>query len=257
LAGALATASPLRAQEWVSPAEAVAGQELIYRGHFSAAHLYFARLADERPRDPTGPTFAASALIWWGKAREEDAFLADSIDALLADGAVRAETVIREAADDSARSRGYFWLGTAVGYRARQAELLGRWWRAAREAGRMRSALERALAHDPSCADCLLGLAAYEYGLARSSALARLVARIIGLGGGDVDRAMELFRRVAAEGDLARVEARWVFATALLREGERDASFREEGLRMIAQLAEAYPENPIFRRVVGGSSTVP
>ena len=165
---------------------------------------------------------------------------------------------MEQASDDSTRARGYFWLGTAVGYRARQAELLGRWWRAAREAGRMRTALGQALAYDSTCVDCLLGLAAYEYGLARSSALARLVARIIGLGGGDADRAMELFRRVVTEGDVARTEGRWIYANALLREGERgDASLREEGLRMVAQLADEYPENPIFRRVVGWPAAEP
>ncbi len=156
---------------------------------------------------------------------------------------------MQEAQDDSSRARAWFWVGTAVGYRARQAELLGKWWRAAREAGRMRSALERSLAYDSTCVDCLLGLAVYEYGLARASALARLVARIIGLGGGDVDRSFEMFRRVATDGDLALVEARWIYANALLREGERDASLREEGLRMIARLADEYPENPIFSRI--------
>jgi hypothetical protein len=204
-----------------------------------------------------GPTFAASALIWWGNAREEDTFLADSIDALLTDAAARAAAIVERAADDSTRARGYFWLGTAIGYRARQAELLGRWWRAAREAGRMRSALEHALAYDSTCVDCLLGLAAYEYGLARSGALARLVARIIGLGGGDVDRAMEMFQRVVSEGDVARVEGRWIYANALLREGERDASHREEGLRLVAQLADDYPENPVFRRLVGWPAVAP
>ncbi len=204
-----------------------------------------------------GPTLAASALIWWGKAREEDAFLADSIDDLLDEGAARAAAIVERAGDDTIRARGYFWLGTAVGYRARQAELLGKWWRAAREAGRMRAALEHAIEYDSTCVDCLLGLAAYEYGLARSGALARLVARIIGLGGGDADRAMEMFRRVVTEGDVARTEGRWIYANALLREGERDASLREEGLRMVAQLADEYPENPIFRRLVGWPAAAP
>jgi hypothetical protein len=121
----------------------------------------------------------------------------------------------------------------------------------------MRTALERALAHDSTCVDCLLGLAVYEYGLARSGALARLVARIIGLGGGDVDHAMELFRRVVTEGVVARIEGRWIYANVLLREGERDASLREEGLRQIGQLADEYPENPIFRRALGGLSAAP
>lgn len=241
----------------MSSAEAASGQDLIYRGHFSAAHLYFSRLATTRPRDPIGPTLAASALIWWGNARGEDAFLADSIDALLAEGVARAAGMAQQAGDDSTRAVAYFWLGTAVGYRARQADLLGKWWRAAREAGRMRSALERSYALDSSRADCLLGLAVYEYGLARASALARLVARIIGLGGGDVDHAMEMFRRVLADGDMARTEGRWVYANVLLREGERDASLREEGLRLIAQLADDYPDNPVFRRPLGGGAPAP
>ncbi len=255
---ALAAAGPLLAQERVTPAETASGQDLIYAGRFSAADLYFTRLAAAFPADPVGPTLAASALIWWGKAREEDAFLADSIDALLAEGAARAQAVVDGAADDSTRARGWFWLGTAIGYRARQAELLGKWWRAAREAGRMRAALEHALAYDSTCVDCLLGLAVYEYGLARAGALARLVARIIGLGGGDADRAMAMFRRVVTEGDVARTEGRWIYANALLREGERgDASLREEGLRMVAQLADEYPENPIFRRLVGWPAVEP
>ena len=241
----------------MSPAEAASGQDLIYRGRFSAAHLYFSRLAESRPRDPIGPTLAASALIWWGNARGEDAFLADSIDALLSEGAARANVLVQQANDDSTKAAAYFWLGTAIGYRARQAELLGRWWRAAREAGRMRSALERSLALDSTRADCLLGLAVYEYGLARASALARLVARIIGLGGGDVEHAMVLFRRVLADGDLGRTEGRWLYANVLLREGERDASYREEGLRLIAQLADEFPDNPIFRRPLGGSEPAP
>ncbi len=241
----------------MSPAEAASGQELIYRGHFSAAHLYFSRLAESRPRDPIGPTLAASALIWWGNARGEDAFLTDSIDALLAEGAARATAQLQQAGDDSTKAAAYFWLGTAIGYRARQAELLGKWWRAAREAGRMRSALERSFALDSTRTDCLLGLAVYEYGLARAGALARLVARIIGLGGGDVDHAMALFRRVLAEGDLARTEGRWVYANVLLREGERDPSLREEGMRLIGQLADEFPDNPIFRRPLGGSASAP
>jgi hypothetical protein len=204
-----------------------------------------------------GPTLAASALIWWGNARDDDRFLTDSVEALLAEGLARATLATREATDDSSRAVAYFWVGTAYAYRARQADLQGKWWRAAREAGHMRAALEQALALDSTCTDCLLGLAVYEYGLARASSLARLVARIIGLGGGDVDHAMELFRRVAAEGTVTRTEARWVYASALAREGVRDASLREEALRMVADLVDEYPENPVFRRFLSNPRPTP
>lgn len=204
-----------------------------------------------------GPTLAASALIWLGNAHEDDRFLADSIEVLLAEGLARATRALSEATDDSSRAVAYFWVGTAYAYRARQADLQGRWWGAARDAGHMRTALERALALDSTCIDCQLGLAVYEYGLARASAVARLVARIIGLGGGDVDHAMALFRRVAAEGTVTRTEARWVYANALAREGVRDASLREEALRMVADLVDEYPENPVFRRFLSNPPTTP
>ena len=250
LACLAASPHPLAAQDRVSRSEVIAGQDLIYGGRFSAAHLFFGQLSQSRPLDPIGPALAASALIWWGEALDEERLLADSIDALLADAAARAEALVAAAPDDSSRATAYFWLGTAYGYRARQAELLGRNWRAAREAGRMRGALQNALALDSACVDCLLGLAAYEYGLGRASALARLVARIVGLGGGSVDRAMELFRTVVERGSITRVEGRWVYANVLLREARRDAALREQALRMVAELADEYPGNPAFRRFV-------
>jgi hypothetical protein len=231
-----------------SAAELASGQELLYRGRFGAAQLYFARLVEQYPRDAAGPALEASALIWWGEARNEETFQADSIDLLLGDAILRAREALDTATADSGRVSSMFWLGTALGYRARQAELRGSYWRAARDAKAMQSTLERALATDSTCVDCLLGLAVYDYALARASALARLVARIIGLGGGDAERALERMRRVSEDGVVARTEARWVYANALLREAERDAALREEARRLVGELVLQFPENPVFRR---------
>ena len=119
----------------------------------------------------------------------------------------------------------------------------------------MREVLERATSLDSSCVDCLLGLAVYDYALARASAIARLVARIVGLGGGDADRAMERLRLVGEQGVFARTEARWVYANALLRESERDGSLREEARRVVGELVQLFPENPVFRRFLEPSGT--
>jgi hypothetical protein len=263
--GALAAAEPARAQDPhparpadpPSASEVLSGQELIYRGRFGAAQLYFSRLSLERPHDPVGPALAASALIWWGEARGEETFEADAIDSLLADAVSRAEESVHSAPTDSGRAEAYFWLGTALGYRARQAELRGRYWRAAREAKSMQGALEQARTLDSACTDCLLGLAVYDYALARASALARLVARIVGLGGGDAERALERLRLVSEQGLLARTEARWVYANVLLRESDQDGSLREEARRMVGELSRQYPENPVFRRFLDPSGSAP
>ncbi len=202
----------------------------------------------ERPREAAPAALAASALIWWAEARDEETWLADSVDALLEVAVARARLAADSAITGAQKSEALFWLGTALGYRARQAELRGSYWRAAQEAKGMRQALDEAVLLDSTCVDCLLGVAVYEYALARAGAMARLVARIIGLGGGDAARALGMMRRVMDEGRYARTEARWVFANALVREGERDPAAREEGRRLLGELALQFPENPAFAR---------
>lgn len=240
-----------------SAAEMASGQDLIYGGRFEAASLYFTQLAARFPRDPVGPALAASALIWQGAAIPDDQFMADSVDTLLAEAATRAERGVAEATTDSARVAQLFWLGTALGYRARQADLHGHPWRASREAKGMRDALERAVALDSTCVDCLLGLAIYDYALARAGALARLVASIIGLGGGDAQRAMRRLRRVEESGTLARYEAQWIYANALERESGRDDLLRLEARRLVGDLATRFPDNPVFRRFLDGTPAPP
>ena len=240
-----------------SAAETAAGQELIYSGRFEAAGLFFSRLAELHPRDPVGPALAASALIWWGTAQQDDGFAEDSVEALLAEAAARGERAVADATSDTARVTALFWLGTATGYRARQAELHGHYWRAARDARRMRTALGKALALDTACVDCLLGLGVYEYALARAGVLARLVARIIGLGGGDAAAALDRLRRVSRDGTVARLEAQWVYANALVRESASDAALREEARRIVADLAARFPDNPVFRRFLDSGARAP
>jgi hypothetical protein len=204
-----------------------------------------------------GPALAASTLIWEAEAIQDDAYQADSVDALLTDAAARAERGVAEAATDSALVSQLFWLGTALGYRARQAELHAHYWRASRDARGMRAALERALTLDSACVDCRLGLAIYDYALARAGALARLVARIIGLGGGDAARALDNMRLVTEAGTVARTEAQWLYANALVRESGSDPSLREEARRLVGGLADRFPENPVFRRFLDSTPASP
>ncbi len=240
-----------------SAAETATGQDLIYSGQFGPAREFFARLAERFPRDPVGPALAASALIWEGAALEDDGHEAQAIDSLLDEAAARAQRGVTDAATDSARVVQLFWLGTALGYRARQADLHGHPWRASQEARAMKNALGRALALDSACVDCQLGLAVYDYALARAGALARIVAAILGLGGGDAARALTRMRRVEESGTLARYEARWVYANALARESHADSTLKGEARRLVDDLATRFPENPVFRRFVDSATAAP
>ena len=222
-----------------------AGLDTLYGGGFPAGAAYFAELAAHDTTDAAPVTFEASAYIWWAAALENDAYEAERIDSLLDLAVARA----RAAPPGPARD---FWLATALGYRARQRDLHGHSWGAAKDGKAMRDAYARVLAVDSTCRDCYLGLGVYQYGLARAGALARLVAKIIGLGSGNAERGIDYMRRAAREGDLARVEAGWVLAAALQREAARDpaerAALERDARDEVARLAAHYPGNPVFQR---------
>jgi hypothetical protein len=222
-----------------------AGLDTLYAGAFPVAARYFADLSVRDTADPAPVIFQAGALIWWAAAQDSDDFAAGAIDSLL-DRAIALARAARPGVDHD------FWLGTAIGYRARERELHGHAWSAAKDAKAMRDAYRRVLAADSSCIDCWLGLGLYSYGLARASAIARLVAKLIGLGSGDAAQGIAMLRRAATGGDLARIEATWVLASALRREAARDASHRTElrgeAVALVDALARRFPANPVLQR---------
>jgi len=222
-----------------------AGLDTLYGGDFAAAAAYFATLAARDSADAAPLIFEAGAYIWWAAALQDDAYEAHRIDSLLG------VAIARAAAQPPGTTR-EFWLATALGYRARQRDVEGHSWSAAKDGKAMRDAYRRVLRADSACVDCYLGLGVYQYGLARAGALARFVAKLIGLGSGSAELGISYLRRVSREGDLARVEASWVLAAALVREAARDprgsAVLRQEAAGYVRRLAERYPRNPVFRR---------
>jgi hypothetical protein len=226
-------------------ADVRAGLDTLYGGGFPTAAAYFAELAKRDSTDPAPVTFEASAYIWWAAALDNDRYEAARIDSLLDLAIARA----RAASPGLARD---FWLATALGYRARQRDLHGHSWGAAQDGKAMRDAYAGVLAVDSTCADCYLGLGVYQYGLARASALARLVAKIVGLGSGNAERGIAYLRRAATDGDLARVEGGWVLAAALVREAAREpaqrAALERDARDEVGRLATRYPGNPVFQR---------
>ena len=220
-----------------------AGLDTLYGGRFETAAHYFADLAARDTTDAAALVFQASAYIWWASARDSAAFEEDRIDSLLG-------LAIRRAR--ASGPAGDFWLATAHGYRARERDLHGHSWGASRDAKAMRDAYRRILVTDTLCVDCYLGLGVYHYGLGRASALARFVARLLGLGSGNAEEGIRYLRRVAHDGDLAQVEATWVLAAALVREAERDPAGRvvlhREARAFVERLAQRFPGNPVFQR---------
>lgn len=229
----------------IERAELRAGLDTLYGGDFAAAARYFEQLSTQDTADPAPLVFHAGAYIWWAAAKDSDDFASSMIDSLLSTAIAKAKLQPPGAARD-------FWLATALGYRARERDLHGHAWGASRDAKAMRDAYRRVLAVDSSCVDCYLGLGLYSYGLARAGTLARIVAKLIGLGGGNASEGLSQMRTVATSGDMARVEAAWVLASALIREADRDhqraPELRAEAHAIVLGLSQRYPANPVFQR---------
>jgi hypothetical protein len=219
------------------------GLDTLYAGAFPVAAQYFAGLAARDTADAAPVIFEAGAYIWWAAAQDSDAFAANRIDSLLGLAIARAR---------NGGPAAQFWLATALGYRARERDLHGSSWGAAKDARAMRDAYRRILAADSTCVDCYLGLGLYRYGLARASTIARIVAKLIGLGSGNAEEGIRFMRRVAHDGDMAKVEGTWVLASALVREAARDpagaAALVHEARSYVERLAQRYPDNPVFQR---------
>jgi hypothetical protein len=226
------------------------GLDTLYGGEFARAAAYFETLGRRDTTDPAPLVFQAGAYIWWASALDSATYALPRIDSLLTLAMTRARAKPGPNAD--------FWLATALGYRARQREENGHGFSAAKDAKAMRDLYGRLLAADSTCFDCYLGLGVYDYGLARAGAVARLFARIIGLGSGDAERGIRYMRRAAHDGDLSRVESTWVLAAALMREAAHDAAGRAvlegEARGYVESLAARYPGNPVFRRFLKESA---
>src|SRR3989442_5602793 len=220
-----------------------AGLDTLYAGSFPEAAQYFAPLAARDTSDAAPLIFQAGAFIWWAAAKDSDVFAQREIDSLL-------DRAIQTARSSAPGLDHDFWLATAIGYRARERELHGHSWSAAKDAKAMRDGYARVLAADSSCNDCWLGLGLYSYGLARASALARLVSKIIGLGSGNAAEGLAMLRRAATQGDLARVEATWVLAAALSREAARDPTGRPQRradpVAVVVRPPPPHPAEPAF-----------
>jgi len=185
--------------------------------------------------------FEAGAYIWWAAAKDSDAFEAPRIDSSWAR---------HRGAPAPPGPAAQFWLATALGYRARERDL-----RAARGAPPRRARDAGGLPPPSRRLDvCRLlprsGL--YRYGLARATTLARIVAKLIGLGSGKPEEGIRYMRRVGTTATWRRSRARGCSRRRWCAEAARDpagaGALVHEARSYVDRLAHRYPDNAVFQR---------
>lgn len=142
------------------------------------------------------------------------------------------------------RAEAWFYLGGAYGARVQWRVLRGARFAAARDGKRIKDALERAVALDPSMADAYFGIGLYHYYAAVAPAAARMLQWLLLLPGGDRVRGLEEMHRARSAGLLVRGEADYQLQVLYVWYEKQPV----RALELLTGLMDRHPRNPHFRQ---------
>lgn len=196
---------------------------------------------------PPAPVVACRGLealsLWWqiqldlSDRRLDQTFLT-TVNAAIADAE-------RFAAAEPNRAEAWFYVGAAYGARSQFRVYREERLAAARDGKRIKEALEKALALDPSMHDAEFGIGMYRYYAGVAPAIFRFLRIFLMMPGGDRDGGLEQLRRASTMGELVRGEAQYQIHILDLWYEKK----WPEALTIIRDLQRRYPHNPLFRQI--------
>jgi hypothetical protein len=149
-------------------------------------------------------------------------------------------------AREPARAEAWFYLASVYGARAQWRVLRGQRLAAARDGGRIKDALERALGLDPDLADAAFGLGLYRYYADVAPMALKILRWLLLLPGGDREAGLDNMLRARREGLVATGEADYQLHLIYLWYEKQP----ERALALLRELASRYPRNPHFRQAI-------
>ncbi len=214
--------------------------DLFYDMDFDKARAASDALAARHHRHPAGAFYrsVSSYQRWTAEGMRSTATL-------------RAFEIDSEAAESSARAlmssnpaEAHYYLGAALGFRARANMAQKKFFRALPEGSAAIKHLKKALALDPALSDAKLGMGMYHYFAARMPAGAKPLAYLLVGEGADRELGLAELWSVTGTTGIARMEARSVLAVILSKDDEADWDGAD---KLLTELASRYPHNPIYR----------
>ena len=239
LAAAILIVLPAPARAALTGSEKLAVvYDSILSAQFDRADAEIARTCPPAPAEACRVLDAVST--WWRIQIDPDN---RSRDRLLNDRARTAGT----AADawtrrDPKNAEAWFYLASSYAPLVQWQVLRGERLGAARNANRVREALERALQLDPAMADANFGIGVYQYYADVASAAAKVVRWLLFLPGGDRAKGLQAIDTTRQSGTLLRGEADFQrYLIDIWYEHKPD-----EALAILRSLDARYPSNPLF-----------
>lgn len=257
---AAATSAPLAAQRGVPPAGLTNAPALAraYDAIFDADFTGAAARLDEAcgrgwavrtaaragEANPTACRVLDLVSRWWQLQadtldRTHDAEFTTKVDQVIGE----AEGWTSHEPDDA---EAWFYAGAAYGVRVQWRALRGERLAAARDGKRIKDALERALALDPTLQDAYFGIGLYHYYADVAPVAAKMLRWMLLLPGGDREAGLREMLRARGGGQVLRSEADYQLHTVYLWYEKQP----ERALALARDLHERHPHNPLFAQAV-------
>jgi len=181
--------------------------------------------------------------LWWQILLDPESLALDARFEAHADAALTAIEAWTTAEPE--RAEAWFYLGGAYGARAQWRVLRGERLAAARDGKRIKLALERALALDPTLQDAYFGIGLYHYYADVAPTAAKMVRWLLALPGGDKTEGLRQMLRARESGELLRDEADYQLHLIYLWYEKQP----EHALALLRKLQQAHPRNPLFAQL--------
>jgi tetratricopeptide (TPR) repeat protein len=236
ITAASAAGAPLRG---LSTIRAVYGR--ILDADFQAAGAAI-RACEGAPREACDVLEATR--IWWRIQLDPDSTALDAdFDRAVSAAIASAEAWTRR---DPQQAEAWFYLGGAYGARVQWRVLRKQYLSAARDGKRIKEALQRALALDPSLEDANFGIGLYEYYADVAPAAAKFLRALLLLPGGDRASGLARMLRARAHGQVLTGEAAYQLHVI-------DLWYEKQftrALGLLRGLQHDYPRNPLFPQLI-------
>jgi tetratricopeptide (TPR) repeat protein len=239
LAACLAFAAGARVDAALSEPARLAGvYDLILEARFDSAR------ARMREACPPAPSEACQTLgvaaRWWEIQQNPNSRALDA--QLERDAAAAIAANERWTAREPSRGEAWFYLAGSYAPLVQWRVVRGQRLSAARDGKKIKDALEKALALDPSLADAHFGIGLYHYYADVAPAALKILRWLLLLPGGDREEGLREMLQTRNEGALLRGEAdyqlHWIYLWYEHQPGR--------ALELLRSLDQRYPSNPVF-----------
>ena len=212
--------------------------DLILHARFEQARAELARTC---PPAPAESCLALSEVILWWEIQLDPNNR--RLDKPLQDAAATAtEAAERWTAREPQRAEAWFYLAGAHAPLEEWRLLRGQRLSAARDALKLKNALDHAVSIDPTLEDAYFGIGLYHYYAAVAPAAVKMLRWLLFLPGGDREAGLREMQRARDGGALLRAEADFQLHWLYLWYEHQPA----RALDMLRGLDRQYPSNPIF-----------